>query len=211
MPVAHQAAEVQFVVKDNDVVGSQLIGAVSIPVQELVLGTRIDGSFPILNASGKPVKDGAALTLSIQYTPMVKVPLYLNGIGAESDYNGVPGTYFPVRKGGRVTLYQDAHVHENALPGMELDGGTQFKQQSCWEDIVYAISQARRLIYIAGWSVNHDVKIIRDEGKQAGSTLGDLLKIKSQEGVRVLLLVWDDPTSRSIMGYKTVSIAELVH
>jgi hypothetical protein len=32
------------------------------------------------------------------------------------------------------------------------------------------------------------------------------LKMKSQEGVRVLLLVWDDPTSRSILGYKLVCI-----
>jgi phospholipase D1/2 len=41
---------------------------------------------------------------------------------------------------------------------------------------------------------------VRD-GTQAPS-LGDLLKMKSQEGVRVLLLVWDDPTSRSILGFK---------
>jgi phospholipase D1/2 len=34
--------------------------------------------------------------------------------------------------------------------------------------------------------------------------LGDLLRKKSQEGVRVLLLVWDDPTSRSLLGIKMV-------
>jgi len=34
--------------------------------------------------------------------------------------------------------------------------------------------------------------------------LGDLLRRKSQEGVRVLLLVWDDPTSRSVLGIKMV-------
>ncbi|KAF9619391.1 hypothetical protein IFM89_006578 [Coptis chinensis] len=31
-------------------------------------------------------------------------------------------------------------------------------------------------------------------------TIEDFLKSKSQEGVRVLLLIWDDPTSRSILG-----------
>jgi phospholipase D1/2 len=39
--------------------------------------------------------------------------------------------------------------------------------------------------------------------------LGDLLRRKSQEGVRVLLLVWDDPTSRSVLGIKMVGLTVL--
>jgi hypothetical protein len=35
-------------------------------------------------------------------------------------------------------------------------------------------------------------------------TLGDLLKYKSEEGVRVLLLVWDDKTSHDKVFFKTV-------
>jgi phospholipase D1/2 len=66
-----------------------------------------------------------------------------------------------------------------------------------------AISQARRLIYIVGWSVFHTIHLIRD-GPDKVPSLGELLKMKSQEGVRVLLLVWDDPTSTSILGYKMV-------
>ncbi|KAK8584135.1 hypothetical protein V6N12_068384 [Hibiscus sabdariffa] len=63
--------------------------------------------------------------------------------------------------------------------------------------------QARRLIYIAGWSIFHNIRLVRETDKASDTTLGDLLKLKSQEGVRVLLFVWDDPTSRSILGYKT--------
>lgn len=206
--VAHYAAEVHFVVKDSDVVGSQIIGAVGIPVEQLILGTKIEGSFPILNASGKPCKAGSALTISMQFTPMEKVTLYKNGVGSGPDYQGVPGTYFPLRRGGKVTLYQDAHVIDGSLPNLKLDRNMQYEHGSCWDDIYSAISQARRLIYITGWSVYHSVELIRDSNNGKNYNLGDLLKAKSQEGVRVLLLVWDDPTSRSILGYKTDGIMQ---
>ncbi|KAF5734458.1 phospholipase D beta 1-like [Tripterygium wilfordii] len=203
VPVAHYAAEVQFVVKDSDVVGSQIIGAVGIPVEQLCSGIIVEGKFPILNTAGKPCKAGAVLSLSIQYTPIEAMTLYQHGVGAGPDYQGVPGTYFPLRRGGKVTLYQDAHVPDGCLPSIKLSGGVQYEHGSCWQDIFDAISQARRLIYITGWSVYHTVRLVRGLKEGKDSTLGDLLKIKSQEGVRVLLLVWDDPTSRSLLGYKT--------
>ncbi|KAM7276196.1 hypothetical protein ACFE04_018062 [Oxalis oulophora] len=203
VPVAHHAAEVHFVVKDSDVVGSQLIGAVSIPVEQIFSGKKIEGTYPILNNSGKPCKSGAALRFSIQYVPMEQLSTYHHGVGAGPDYFGVPGTYFPLRKGGSVTLYQDAHVQDGSLPNIPLDQGFSYVHGKCWRDIFDAISQARRLIYITGWSVWHNVKLIRDGGPASNYTLGELLRSKSQEGVRVLLLIWDDPTSRSILGYKT--------
>ncbi|KAJ4712932.1 Phospholipase D [Melia azedarach] len=206
VPVAHYAAEVHFFVKDSDVVGSQLMGAVGIPVEKLYSGEKIEGAFPIINSSGEPCNPGAALSLSIQYTPVENLPHYHRGVGSGPDYTGVPGTYFPLRRGDKVTLYQDAHAHDGCLPDLKLDGGLQFKHSSCWEDIYDAISQARRLIYIAGWSVYHTVRLVRDANNTL--TLGDLLKNKSQAGVRVLLLVWDDPTSLSILGYKRDGIMD---
>ncbi|KAL9328663.1 hypothetical protein ACSQ67_003666 [Phaseolus vulgaris] len=204
VPVAHLASEVHFVVKDSDIVGSQIIGAVGIPVEALCSGARVDGFFPIISTNGKPCKGGAMLSLSIQYTPVEKVPLYSHGVGAGPDYQGVPDTYFPLRKGGKVTLYQDAHVHEGCLPSLKVDGDVNYKHESCWHHIFDAISKAQRLVYIVGWSVYYNVSLIRDMGDGKAHTLGDLLKAKSREGVRVLLLVWDDPTSRSILGYNTV-------
>ncbi|KAL8207779.1 hypothetical protein R6Q57_007191 [Mikania cordata] len=201
VPVAHYSAEVQFVVKDNDIVGSQIIGAVGVPVEQLVSGSLVEGTFPVLNESGKPCKRGAVLTLSIQYTPMMRVTL-------DPNFNGVPGTYFPLRRGGKVTLYQDAHVDDGYLPSMQLDGGLKYKNGDCWHDICEAIKQARRLIYITGWSVFHSVQLVRNGEGAKDSYLGDLLKAKSSEGVRVLLLVWDDPTSRSILGIKTQGVMQ---
>lgn len=209
VPVAHYASEVHFVVKDSDVVGSQIIGAVGIPVERLVSGMKVEGTFPILNSNGKICKPGATLTLSIQYTPIENLTFYNQGVGSDPDHQGVPGTYFPLRRGGRVTLYQDAHVHDGCLPNLELDGRVQYEQGNCWQDMFDAISQARRLIYITGWSVYHKVRLVRNKDETTDYMLGDLLKTKSQEGVRVLLLVWDDPTSRSILGYKTVRPQEI--
>ncbi|KAG5251494.1 hypothetical protein OIU77_024997 [Salix suchowensis] len=206
VPVAHYAAEVHFVVKDSDVVGSQLIGVVAIPVEQIWSGASIEGVYPILNNNGKQCKPGATLRISIQYIPMEKLSIYQHGVGAGPDYHGVPGTYFPLRKGGTVTLYQDAHVPDGSLPNVQLDNGVPFLHGKCWQDIFDAIRQARRLIYITGWSVWHKVTLVRDGEQHPGVTLGDLLRSKSQEGVRVLLLVWDDPTSRNVLGYKTDGI-----
>ncbi|KAK9927360.1 hypothetical protein M0R45_024545 [Rubus argutus] len=200
VPVAHYASEVHFVVKHSNVVGSQTIGSVGIPVEELYSGMNVEGTFPILNSSGHICMPGVVLSLSIQYKSIEKMTFYNRGVGSDPDHQGVPGTYFPLRKGGKVTLYQDAHVPDGCLPNFELDGGLEYEHGNCWQDIFDAIKQARRLIYITGWSLNHKVTLVRDNHGAAESTLGDLLKAKSQEGVRVLLLVWDDPTSRSITG-----------
>ncbi|KAH1073644.1 hypothetical protein J1N35_025972 [Gossypium stocksii] len=207
VPVAHYASEVHFIVKDSDVVGSQMIGIVPISVENLYTGERIEGVYPILNTSGKPCRQGAFLRLSIQYIPMIEFSFYHFGVGAGPDYCGVPGTYFPLRMGGKVTLYQDAHVPDKCLPQLKLDHGKTFSHGKCWSDIFDAIQQARRLIYITGWSVWHKVRLVRDTGP-SDCTLGDLLRSKSQEGVRVLLLLWDDPTSTSILGYKMDGIMQ---
>lgn len=85
------------------------------------------------------------------------------------------------------------------------DDHVQYEHRTCWLDICNAISEARRLIYITGWSVSYKVRLVRDGDKgKEDCTLGDLLKTKSQQGVRVLLLVWDDPTSTTVFGYRTV-------
>ncbi|CAL9178231.1 phospholipase D gamma 1-like [Musa acuminata AAA Group] len=203
VPVAHHAAEVEFLVKDSDVLGAQLIGSVSIPTMQIYSGEKVEGTYPILCPNGKQCKPGAVLRLSIQYIPMERLSIYHHGVGSGPDHCGVPGTYFPLRKGGKVTLYQDAHVPDGYLPDLMLGNGMYYEHGKCWHDICDSIINARRLIYIIGWSVFHTVRLVRDSGNSSSPILGDLLKSKSQEGVRVLLLVWDDPTSRNILGYRT--------
>lgn len=107
-----------------------------------------------------------------------------------------------------MTLYQDAHFDDHMFPTLYIAGGKEYVPGSCWYDIFDAINQARRLIYITGWSVYHLVQLVRGNPNVTNSTLGEILKAKSQEGVRVLLLVWDDPTSRSLSGYKHEGIMD---
>ncbi|KAK1653609.1 hypothetical protein QYE76_071414 [Lolium multiflorum] len=199
VPVAHEAATVNFVVKDSDVFGAELIGSVAIPSESLQSGDRVEGVYPVLESNRKPCAPGAVLRLSVQYVPVARLTMYHHGVTPGPDFPGVPNTYFPLRRGGRVTLYQDAHVPaDGCLPEIRLGNGTNYRHGQCWHDVYDAMSQAKSLIYITGWSVFHTIHLVRDGEK--GKSLGDLLKKKSKEGVRVLLLVWDDPTSRSVLG-----------
>ncbi|KAG5245469.1 phospholipase delta [Salix suchowensis] len=210
IPLAHPVKDIEFHVKDNDMFGAELIGTAKIPASTVLSGEFIQGWFPIIAASGKPPKPDTALYLELKFTPFEKNPLYRNGFGGETEVNGVKGTYFPVRKGGHVTLYHDAHVKDHYLPDIEIDGGKVYKQEKCWEDICYAISEAHHMIYIVGWSVFYKIKLVREPTRplpRGGDlTLGELLKYKSEEGVRVLLLVWDDRTSHDKFGVKTPGV-----
>lgn len=79
-----------------------------------------------------------------------------------------------------------------------LASGKDYEPARCWENIFDAISNAQHLIYITSWSVFTKITLIRDprRSKPGGDvTLGELLKRKASEGVRVIMLLWDDRTS----------------
>ncbi|KAK0588688.1 hypothetical protein LWI29_004192 [Acer saccharum] len=205
VPVAHPVAKVMFHVKDNDVVGADLIGIVEIPAEKIFSGNEISDWFPILGDTAS--SSLPQLRLSIKFTPVQQNPLYKEGVG------GVPNTYFPLRKGGNVTLYQDAHVPaDSKLPEILLGNGKLFQHGKCWEDICHAIVEARHLIYIIGWSVFHPVKLLREPTKPlpAGGelSLGELLKHKSRQGLCVVLLIWDDKTSHDKFLIKTEGVMQ---
>ncbi|OMO75462.1 C2 calcium-dependent membrane targeting [Corchorus olitorius] len=199
IPLAHPASHIEFHVKDNDVFGADLIGVATVPAVEVLEGKPICGWFPIISSYGKPPKPGCAVHLEMRFVKCEDIPFYRYGMAANPTEFGIRNCYFPVRPGGGVTLYQDAHVNESMLPAIELDNGTVFKHEPCWEDICHAILEAHHLVYIVGWSIFHEVKLVREPTRPLPNgghlSLGDLLKYKSQEGVRVLLLVWDDKTS----------------
>lgn len=199
IPVAHYVDNVVITVKDNDMLGAQLIGDVTIPVEKIIQGKKLEGWHDVIAPSGKIAHGDAAIFFSIQFTPVEKNLIYVGGVGDSEHSHGVPNTYFPNRKGCRVTMYQDAHVMDGSLPEITLEDGVKFHHRQAWEEICQAILDAHHLIYIAGWSINTKVRLLRDTTREipdAGDyTLGELLKRKSAEGVRVLMLVWDDKTS----------------
>lgn len=198
--------------KDNDLFGAEVIGVVRIPAEEIATGKHISGWFPVIGANGKQPKPTTALQIEITFTPFEQNPFYRTGIAGDPEHLGVRHTYFPLRKGGLATLYQDAHVPEGLLPDIEVDGGQVYRHEKCWEDICHAIVEAHHMVYIVGWSIYHKVKLIREPTRplpRGGDlTLGDLLKYKSEEGVRVLMLVWDDRTSHDKFFINTKGVME---
>ncbi|CAM8989276.1 unnamed protein product [Rhodiola kirilowii] len=210
VPFAHPCLDLEFQIKDDDVFGSQLIGTVLVPARRVVSGELIDEAFPVDDSTGKMRKRKMELHLKMKFTPCVENPLYRHGVAGDPNYMGVRHTYFPLRKGGSVRLYQDAHCIDHLLSKIELDGGVFYEHHKCWEDICYAICEAHHMINIVGWSVYHKIKLVREPTRplpRGGDlTLGELLKYKSQDGVRVLLLVWDDKTSHDKLFIRTEGV-----
>ncbi|KAG9139156.1 hypothetical protein Leryth_023650 [Lithospermum erythrorhizon] len=198
---AHPAENVIFTVKDDNPIGATLIGRAYIPVDELQEGDEIDRWVEILDEEKNPIEEGSKIHVKLQYFDVSRDRNWAGGIGG-AKYPGVPYTFFPQRKGCRVSLYQDAHVPDNFIPKIPLAGGKYYEPHRCWEDIFDAITNAKHFIYITGWSVYTEITLIRDSRRQkAGGdiTVGELLKKKASEGVKVLMLVWDDRTSVELL------------
>ncbi|XP_042427236.1 phospholipase D alpha 1-like [Zingiber officinale] len=189
---AHLAADIIFTVKTDKAIGASVIGRAYLPVKEVMHGAPVDRWLLIYDDDRNPVKQGAKLHVRVRYVAVDRDPVQNWGRGIANLYHpGVPRTFFPQRQGCRMTLYQDAHVLDGFLP-------RNYEPQRCWEDIFDAIAGARHFIYIAGWSVFTEITLVRDpqRPKPGGdATLGDLLKGKARDGVRVLMLVWNDRTS----------------
>ncbi|OIV98260.1 hypothetical protein TanjilG_14849 [Lupinus angustifolius] len=197
---AHTANDVVFSIKGDDPIEAKVIGRAYFPVGELGHGQKLDRWLRILNKKNRALEGGPRIHVTLQFIDVTQDINWSQGIKS-LEYHGVPNTYFTQRSGCRVTLYQDAHIPYNYFPKISLTGGDYYETQQCWEDIFDAISKAKHLIYIAGWSVNTKINLIREfSRKKIGGdlsylTLGELLKIKADEGVKVLMLIWDDRTS----------------
>ncbi|KAL2250030.1 phospholipase D delta [Sesamum indicum] len=209
IPLAHPVSQVEFEVKDNDMFGADLIGVASVHAKRIAAGELIDEWIPVIGPNGKPHKPDSALRLRISFTPCYANPLYQKGI---SENYALKESYFPLRHGSKVTLYQDAHLDDEMMPEIGLDEKRHYEHEKCWEDICHAILEAHHMVYIVGWSIYHKVKLVREPTKPlpigGDLTLGELLKYKSQEGVRVLLLVWDDKTSHSKFFINTTGVMD---
>ncbi|PWA56675.1 phospholipase D alpha 1 precursor [Artemisia annua] len=198
---AHAASNVIFTVKDDNPIGATLIGRAYVPVEELLNGDEIDRWVEILDTDKNPISAGSKIHVKLQYFDVTQDRNWAHGIKS-GKYPGVPYTFFAQRQGCRVSLYQDAHVPDDFIPKIPLAGGKYYEPHRCWEDIFDAITNAKHFIYITGWSVYTEISLIRDSRrpKPGGDVmLGDLLKNKASEGVKVLMLIWDDRTSVDLL------------
>lgn len=183
-----------FTLKDDNPIGAVLIGRAYLPVEAILSGYETDRWLDILDEQHNAI--GSKIHVKLQYTSVTQDTNWSQGIKSPS-FGGVPYTFFKQRQGCQVSLYPDAHVIDDDHTEYLKSQGY-YEPQRCWEDIYDAINDARCLIYITGWSVYTNITLIRDpkRPKPGGEvTLGELLKKKANEGVNVLMLVWDDRTS----------------
>lgn len=198
---AHMASNVIFTVKDDNPIGATLIGRAYVPVHELIEGEEVDRWVEILDKDQNPISEGSKIHVKLQFFELTRDRSWARGIRS-TKFPGVPYTFFPQRTGCHVSLYQDAHVPDRFIPKLPLAGGMDYEPHRCWEDVFDAITNAKHLIYITGWSVYTEITLVRDSRRQKPGgdvTLGELLKKKSSEGVKVLMLVWDDRTSVGLL------------
>ncbi|XP_006657113.2 phospholipase D alpha 2-like [Oryza brachyantha] len=195
---AHFAENVVFSVKVSLPVGAATIGRAYLPVRELLSGEVVERKLDILGEDKKMLPHGPTIHVRLQFKDVAADGKWWGGGVGGPDYGGVPRTYFKQHDGCRVTLYQDAHALDAFAPTIPLAGGAHYQPGRCWEDVFDAISNANHLVYITGWSVFTKITLIRDPSRQrpgGDTTLGELLKRKAKDGVRVLMLVWNDVSS----------------
>ncbi|KAG2246395.1 hypothetical protein Bca4012_090633 [Brassica carinata] len=198
---AHMASDIIFTVKDDNPIGATLIGRAYVPVDEVINGEEVEKWVEILDDDRNPIHGESKIHVKLQYFAVEADRNWNMGVKS-AKFPGVPYTFFSQRQGCKVSLYQGAHVPDNFVPKIPLAGGKNYEPHRCWEDIFDAITNAKHLIYITGWSVYTEITLVRDSRrpKPGGDmTLGELLKKKATEGVRVLLLVWDDRTSVDVL------------
>ncbi|XLR06076.1 hypothetical protein HN51_060957 [Arachis hypogaea] len=142
----------------------------------------IDRRLELVDENEKPLN--ASIHLRLQFSKAKK-------------WLGLPTRCFPQRIGCEVTLFQDAHTRDEFVQRKADAGLGKYESHGCWEDMFDKINGAKHFIYITAWSLDTKITLIRDPRMNPGSvqTLGELLKKKEKDGVRVVLLLWNDVTA----------------
>ena len=156
------------------------MGFMNICAEDLLKEEPITGWYPLISKQGNPA--GA-----------INIAMHFKSVDSITRSNEVQDTIFPLRTGCNVRLYQDAHTPAvppvTDVPGID---GEPYNPPQLWKEMARHFEGAQKLIYITGWSVKTDISLERDDEHES---LGELLKRKADEGVRVLLLVWNEMTS----------------
>ncbi|KAF3789850.1 Phospholipase D alpha 1 [Nymphaea thermarum] len=195
---AHTTDFIIISVRDHLPVYTDIVGRAKIPVTEqFQSGQPMQGWFELLNHEDKQLGN-AKIRIHLQFTDAKLDPHWGQGI-KDQQFSGVPHTFFPLRPNCHVTLYQHSHLSDEYRPPINICGNHRLEPARYWEDLYKAIDQAQHFIYIAGWSINVSITLVRDPGRPVlgseGVTLGELLKQKADKGLTVLVMVWQDQTS----------------
>lgn len=202
---AHACSFVTITIKNQLPVDAEVVARAQIPVDVLLRSEKIDGWFDLYNSHGKKLDKGK-INVRLHFIHAKDEPNWGRGIMSPS-FPGVDICYFPQRTDCEVTLYQNAHLSDSFRPNITVAGAAGkevYKPARYWEDLYNAISEAKHFVYVAGWSVNTSITLVRDPQRMIdgaeGVTIGELLKRKAEEGVAVLVMPWNDRTSLSLLG-----------
>lgn len=171
-----------------------ILGKISIQANQILNeASLINGFFPLFMENGRPNPE-LKLRFMLWFKPAAFEPSWRK-ILSNGDFQGMRSALFPQRSNCHVTLYQDAHHLSTFQPPFLPRGAP----RRLWEDVYKAIEGAKYLIYIAGWSFNPKLVLVRDSETEIphakGVRLGELLKQKAEEGVAVRIMLWGDETS----------------
>lgn len=179
------------------------LGKLHIQARRIVTeASLINGFFPLEMENGH-LNPQVRLRFMLWFKPAELEPGW-SKIISNGGFQGLRNATFPQRSNCHVTFYQDAHHCSTFQPPTALCGSP----KNLWEDVFRAIEGARHLIYIAGWSFNPKMVLVRDPETDMpharGVRLGELLKLKAKEGVAVRIMLWDDETSLPLFKNKGV-------
>ena len=147
---------------------------------------KLEGNFEIISVKNNAII-GTAL-INATYDNIESLPY------------AVPNVTFPLRENCRVTLYQDAHIGSanDIIPAVDVNtegAAWNYVRPNCWEAIYESISNAKRFIYITGWSIHTQTHLLRENRPTTALPLGELLVEKANQGVRVIVFVWNEFTT----------------
>ena len=217
LDVCHRASNLRFVVRDKDHAGSEYIGEVQLRIAR-DSGVVGEGWFPIKHRSGEDRPLGELrLRAVLESGEMLGEDYYRRAVEDVMTNQYLLPSYFQARTDCELELYSCA---TNTPRPVTLSTGETYQPGSCWLDLYRDLVRAEKFIYITGWSVWTELKLLRgddqdflgktiwnivshhqhhltitesrQEREMSEDTLGELLVKKAEAGVRVLLLVWSD-------------------
>lgn len=187
LPVCHRASSLKVMIRDREHVGDQIVGTCLISTEELVDGYPLEGWYDVL--VGPEGRVHGSIHIMIQLFP-------IGSLGEDNNY--LADSYFEPKTDNHVVLYMNAETPQlPVFEGVTEPDGSPYNATRCWLDTYRAICNAQKLIYVTGWSVYTKINLVRGEDAlyYPDSNVGELLKRKASEGVRVCVMTWNEKSN----------------
>lgn len=170
LEVCHRAGQLRFTVRDKDHTGSEDIGEVVFSIFP-DSGVIADGWYPLSSRAPSPGPPLGEIRLRAVLCTVAGLgeEYYKRALEDLMTNQYLVDSYFQRRTHCHVDLYSCAR--NNSQPVSLSDGG-EYQPGSCWLDLYRDLLRAEKFIYITGWSVWTDLKLLRgDDQDWLGTTI----------------------------------------